>query len=168
MGITCDNASANDKMIDEIDVRMEKFMGSLSHVRCFGHVIQLVGKGLLRQFEPPKKGKKTSAGDDDEHGLGVRTSATDEDEELLVLLEEDEEETEAQRESEAKEGKDDEVVDEGDEDEDEEDGLEDKKDGVDLDNIVETTEEECAVFKKMFQPVRLALTKVSGTHRLQE
>ena len=48
-------------MIDELEEMLAGFPGRGARSRCFCHIINLVAKALLRQFEPPtpKKGKKT-------------------------------------------------------------------------------------------------------------
>jgi hypothetical protein len=52
--MTCDNASNNDKMIEALEDRVEEFAGSTNHTRCFLHVLNLVVKSILRQFDLPK------------------------------------------------------------------------------------------------------------------
>ncbi|KAJ8515393.1 hypothetical protein ONZ45_g7180 [Pleurotus djamor] len=60
LSITCDNASANDTMIEEIADLVLKYKGEENRVRCFAHIINLVAKSLLKQFDVPK-GKKHDA-----------------------------------------------------------------------------------------------------------
>ncbi|KAH9903878.1 uncharacterized protein BXZ73DRAFT_14455, partial [Epithele typhae] len=55
LGVACDSASANLAMIKTMEKGLQKFRASSGHVACFGHVIQLVGRGLLDQFDPDKK-----------------------------------------------------------------------------------------------------------------
>ncbi|KAH9918540.1 uncharacterized protein BXZ73DRAFT_17213, partial [Epithele typhae] len=50
LGVACDNASANIKMLAQIEVELDNFLASVGHVRCFGHVIQLVSFALLKHF----------------------------------------------------------------------------------------------------------------------
>ncbi|KAH9916105.1 uncharacterized protein BXZ73DRAFT_18466, partial [Epithele typhae] len=50
LGIACDNASANIKMLKKIEDELDNFLASVGHVRCFGHVIQLVSFALLKHF----------------------------------------------------------------------------------------------------------------------
>lgn len=54
LGVTCDNASNNDIMIDTLGLNVVEFEGSIGHVRCFAHVVNLVAKSMLRQFDVPK------------------------------------------------------------------------------------------------------------------
>lgn len=58
LAVTCDNASANDVMIQEMEYMIASFRGSRTRSRCFCHIINLVAKMVLRQFEPPKRKKK--------------------------------------------------------------------------------------------------------------
>ncbi|EPS92616.1 hypothetical protein FOMPIDRAFT_1100474, partial [Fomitopsis schrenkii] len=51
LGVTCDNASANDVMIDELENMLAEFPGRRARSRCFCHIINLAAKALLRQFE---------------------------------------------------------------------------------------------------------------------
>lgn len=52
-------------MIDELEAMLTDFPGQCARSRCFCHIINLVAKALLRQFEPPKpkKSKKNKSGD---------------------------------------------------------------------------------------------------------
>ncbi|KAF9543542.1 hypothetical protein CPC08DRAFT_649847, partial [Agrocybe pediades] len=61
LAITCDNASNNDVMIEELDELLPGF-SSTNHVRCFLHVNNLVARTLVRQFDIPKS-QSTSAED---------------------------------------------------------------------------------------------------------
>ncbi|KAJ3963861.1 hypothetical protein EV361DRAFT_982852, partial [Lentinula raphanica] len=51
ISVTCDNASANTAMVDELAVLLPNFYGRESHVRCFAHTLNLTAKGVLRPFE---------------------------------------------------------------------------------------------------------------------
>lgn len=54
ISITCDNASANTLMFDELVTRLPNFQGKKAQVRCFSHTVNLTAKGVLRPFEPVK------------------------------------------------------------------------------------------------------------------
>lgn len=41
-------------MVDELEDRIEDFAGSVNHTRCFLHVLNLVVKSIIRQFDLPK------------------------------------------------------------------------------------------------------------------
>ncbi|KAE9393958.1 hypothetical protein BT96DRAFT_770318, partial [Gymnopus androsaceus JB14] len=51
ISVTCDNASANTKMITELSKILPSFLGEECHVRCFAHTVNLAAKGVLRPFE---------------------------------------------------------------------------------------------------------------------
>ncbi|GBE78938.1 hypothetical protein SCP_0201350 [Sparassis crispa] len=68
LGVTADNASSNDTMIDELAELLEGFQGQANRSRCFDHVVNLVAKSLLRQFDLPK-GKADDVLDDAERAL---------------------------------------------------------------------------------------------------
>ncbi|KIM60169.1 hypothetical protein SCLCIDRAFT_124814 [Scleroderma citrinum Foug A] len=52
--MTCDNASNNDQMIEELHTLVVEFAGSASHTRCFLHIINLIAKMLIQQFDAKK------------------------------------------------------------------------------------------------------------------
>ncbi|KAJ3753121.1 hypothetical protein EV360DRAFT_5547, partial [Lentinula raphanica] len=51
LSVTCDNASANSAMLDDLSDHLQNFLGRKMHVRCFAHMINLTAKGVLRPFE---------------------------------------------------------------------------------------------------------------------
>ncbi|KAJ3836238.1 hypothetical protein EV361DRAFT_760439, partial [Lentinula raphanica] len=51
LSVTCDNASANTAMVEELANRLHNFHGKQMHVRCFAHTVNLTAKGVLRPFE---------------------------------------------------------------------------------------------------------------------
>ena len=53
--MTCDNASANDAMIDHLATLLEAFPGSANRTHCFTHILNLVAKCIMKQFDSPKK-----------------------------------------------------------------------------------------------------------------
>jgi hypothetical protein len=54
LGITCDNASPNDVMVDALAELLVAFPGAANRTRCFTHILNLVVKVILRQFDVPK------------------------------------------------------------------------------------------------------------------
>jgi hypothetical protein len=56
LGITCDNASPNNTMIDELLKLIRNFPGASNRVRCFNHVVALVAIRIVRKFDVPKGG----------------------------------------------------------------------------------------------------------------
>ena len=61
LGVTTDNASNNDKMIEHLAVVIDTFPGAPNQTRCFAHILNLVAKSILRQFEGLKKDKVAQA-----------------------------------------------------------------------------------------------------------
>ncbi|EJF62535.1 hypothetical protein DICSQDRAFT_18968, partial [Dichomitus squalens LYAD-421 SS1] len=51
LGITLDNASNNDKMIEHLREILPEFEGTFHHTRCFAHVNQLVARSFVGQFD---------------------------------------------------------------------------------------------------------------------
>jgi hypothetical protein len=66
--MTCDNAGNNDTMIDELVDLLPNFPGAANRCRCFLHVVNLVAKTLLKQFDVLKK-KASAAVDKAEQAL---------------------------------------------------------------------------------------------------
>jgi hypothetical protein len=54
LSITCDNASNNDEMIRHLGVLIDKFKGRKSQTRCFAHILNLIAKSIIRQFDVPR------------------------------------------------------------------------------------------------------------------
>jgi hypothetical protein len=52
--ITCDNASPNDTMVEALRDLIPSFPGDPNRARCFNHVVALVAKSSIRQFDVPK------------------------------------------------------------------------------------------------------------------
>src|ERR1700722_10294959 len=51
----CDNASPNDTMVTELAKLLRDFPGEANRTRCFAHIVNLIAKSLLSQFDVPKK-----------------------------------------------------------------------------------------------------------------
>ncbi|KAJ3818066.1 hypothetical protein F5880DRAFT_1452559, partial [Lentinula raphanica] len=49
--VTCDNASANTAMLEDLEYQLEHLLGKKMHVRCFTHTVNLAAKGVLQPFE---------------------------------------------------------------------------------------------------------------------
>ena len=54
LSVTCDNASPNDTMIDKLKEVLKDFQGKRGQVQCFMHVINLIAKSIIKQFDVPK------------------------------------------------------------------------------------------------------------------
>ena len=50
LGFTADNASNNNTLVDELADLLDGFQGSLTHVCCFAHILNLVVKVRVRFF----------------------------------------------------------------------------------------------------------------------
>jgi hypothetical protein len=137
--VTADNASNNDKMIEHLATLIDSFPGVANQTRCFTHILNLVAKSVLRQFEVPKaKGGKVV--DDAARELAA----------VFDELEDDDKGSNSGGNEEGGEGNDDEDDNTVDDDE---DGLPDERDGM--------SEEELASLEESVKPIRLVLTKVS-------
>jgi hypothetical protein len=54
LSITCDNASCNNVMITELAKILPSF-SEVGHTRCFLHIVNLVAKSIIKQFDVQKK-----------------------------------------------------------------------------------------------------------------
>ena len=134
--MTCDNASNNDTMIDELANLLPNFPGPANQTRCFLHVLNLVVKSILHQFDVPTSKKKSDADDDDQ-------SIDEGTKELLKLagdIDCEEEETVGA--------------------DNEEDAIEDDNNEGWVDEHEAMTKEELTDLSSNVLPVRLLLTKV--------
>jgi hypothetical protein len=50
LSITCDNASNNDEMIRKLEELIDEFKGPESQTRCFTHILNLIAKSIMQQF----------------------------------------------------------------------------------------------------------------------
>jgi len=132
LGITADNASPNDVMIDKLVDLLPNFSGQANHCRCFLHIVNLIAKTLLKQFDVPKKDAE-SALDDAERELLELAAGIDMEEMVTV----------------AEEGA-------GDKDNEENDDVEGW-----VDEMALLSEEERVALRENVGPVRLVLVKVS-------
>ena len=53
LGITCDNASPNDTMIDKLPNLNENYLGTSICAQCFNHIVALVTIRVVHQFDVP-------------------------------------------------------------------------------------------------------------------
>ena len=51
LAITCDNASSNDKMINKLAAKLVEFPGAPNCACCFAHILNLVVKSIMHQFD---------------------------------------------------------------------------------------------------------------------
>ena len=124
-------------MIDELADLLDEFPGPANQTRCFLHILNLVVKSIIRQFDLPKS-KKTSDGvDEDDPMLDAATR------ELLKLAGNiDLEERITASAS------------------DDEEAADDDEEGW-VDELEDMTEDDLKELAASVQPVRLLLTKVT-------
>ena len=72
LGITGDNASNNDSMIQYLGNTLDDFPGSDNQTRCFVHTVNLIAKSILKPFDT-RKTKKTQSFSDVAHALAELT-----------------------------------------------------------------------------------------------
>ncbi|OBZ79481.1 putative AC9 transposase [Grifola frondosa] len=93
LAVAADNASANDTMIDELSKLIDTFPGETNCVRCFLHVVNLIAKTLIRQFDVPKKDQNAILTEDERElqelaeGVADDLAAQGDGEEVDELLE---------------------------------------------------------------------------------
>ena len=64
-----DNVTANNKMIQILGEDLDHFSGPAGRARCLAHIVNLVVKIILRQFDMVKKGAEVETDDDEEAEL---------------------------------------------------------------------------------------------------
>jgi hypothetical protein len=123
-------------MIEELAILINDFPGPANQTRCFLHILNLVVKSIIRQFDLPASEKTSDSDSEEDMGEAKK--------ELLKLA------GEIDREEEITANTGDEV-----------DATEDDNDEGWVDEHEEMTEEELLELAESVQPVRLLLTKVS-------
>jgi hypothetical protein len=94
LSVTCDNTSNNDTMITELDHMLTKF-SPINRTCCFAHILNLVAKSLLKQFDVKHEKKDNNDLNEDEQLLLALAENIDE-EELTVVQENDNEDSESE------------------------------------------------------------------------
>ncbi|SRR5258707_9586549 len=137
MSITCDNASSNDKMIDKLARQLEEFPGTPNRACYFTHILNLVVKSIMQQFDVPRK--RLGIMEERTHNELLKLAGNIEVEELETQTKEEDcqEETEGV---------------------DNDEGWIDKRDDM--------TEEELDDLDENLQPIWFVLTKVSQTSKV--
>jgi len=87
LSVTCDNAANNDTMIEELESLLEDFPGAPNRARCFTHILNLVVKSILKQFDLPLAKKDDIA---DEVTMELMRLAGDIEEEEEVTIRDNE------------------------------------------------------------------------------
>lgn len=122
-------------MVEHLSTIVENFPGAPNRTRCFAHILNLVAKSILCQFEVRKMAGDAEPDDDDAikalAALVQELELNGDVDDLEEGLEEDYQE-----------------------DDDDDDGLGDERDGM--------SEEEVAELEESLVPIRLMLTKVSN------
>lgn len=92
LAITCDNTTNNDVLTDQLKEKVPMFHGEVSCVQCFAHVINLVVKSVIMQFDLPCKCTQTTGcatkldeGSSDTNAV-VDSSLAGRDEEIEKML----------------------------------------------------------------------------------
>jgi hypothetical protein len=130
--VTCDNASNNEKMAEELEDLLPAFSSS-NRARCFTHVLNLIAKSLLRQFDIAKASKLDNELNEEEAEL--LNLATDlEIEELTTAQENDDDDGEIEQ--------------------------DDDLEGW-VDEVAALTPEEHEMLEDDIRPVKMMLVKVS-------
>ena len=146
LSITVDNASNNDMMIEHLATLIESFPGTVNQTQCFTHILNLIEKSILCQFEAPKlKGGKVLDNAVRELAM-IFNDLEDYDVDLNNNVDVDLDGGGNEDSSEGDEDMDDDVVVDND------DGLPDEQDRM--------SEEELVSLEKSMKPVWLVLTKV--------
>lgn len=71
LAVTCDNTSNNDTMIDALEESgdLPNFDGARARVRCFLHILNLVAKSIIRQFDTKASKEEKTQEDQEEAEL---------------------------------------------------------------------------------------------------
>ena len=125
-------------MIEHLAVLVDTFPGAANQTRCFAHILNLVVKSILRQFEGPKKGR-----------VGAGRVGAD----VATEIDGDNDNDDEESDSGSNEGG-------GNECEDVDDDVVDDDDDDDEEEVDEMSEEELLSVKEKVRPIRLVLTKV--------
>ena len=64
LNITLDNASNNDTMVEELELSLEDFSVA-NRTHCFMHIVNLIAKSFLKQFDAKKRCGKVNNDDVD-------------------------------------------------------------------------------------------------------
>ncbi|KAG2060652.1 hypothetical protein BDR06DRAFT_967098 [Suillus hirtellus] len=86
LSITANNAENNDMMMAELADKVVHFRGEIARTQCFLHIVNLVAKSILKQFDIPKKQVDNLLGRDEElHKLGRDIDLEDENSTFNML-----------------------------------------------------------------------------------
>jgi hypothetical protein len=136
LSVTCDNASNNDTMVMEMHKKIPAF-NKVMRTRCFLHILNLVAKSMLKQFELSKKKSEDFTENEGEVLGDLVELGKDLDIEEFAMWQAEEEDVEVD-------------VTPDDDDEEELDWVEE----------VQLTEEECLRLREQVKPITRMLIKV--------
>lgn len=139
--MAADNASANDVMVRELGAAIEGFSGPGHQIRCFAHILNLVAKTIISQFDT----KSGTAGGDSTRDSAAAAKQAAALAEIVAGLDMDSVEVEVEAEVEG----------EGDDDE-----LDDEVDAW-IDERCDLSDEEKDELRENVLPLKLILAKVS-------
>ena len=151
LGVTCDNTSNNDVMVNHLAVLVPTFAGASDHTRCFLHIINLVAKSLLHLFNIKKK-------DVDAVLNEAYCDATDLDAEMDSDKDNPSHRDAANLYADSETDEDNAKLDEYDEGD---DGEAVNDEGL-VDEVDRMTAAECRELRESIQPLKLALVKVGN------
>lgn len=146
--MTADNASNNNVLIDELGDLDNSFAGRANQVRCFAHIINLIAKSILRQFEVTKGRTSDDTADEKTADILADLAAgLDLEDEPVYPMELSEDEDEKDGAGEGGEGEESDEVD---------------VDDVDgwIDEREDLSDEEREELRESVLPLKLALAKV--------
>ena len=89
LAVTLDNATANDTMVDALATIISHFAGQANHAQCLVHIVNLVIKIILWQFDSPQKAGKP---DNEDTTTPMDSNNQDSDDDLEELLKDTEKE----------------------------------------------------------------------------
>ncbi len=138
LSVTGDNASNNDTMTDALADALPEFQGTFARTRCFLHILNIVAKAILKQFDVKDVPDAEALVDDD-----VRQLA-----ELAQELESEE----ATTRGEMREAEGEDIV------------PDDQDDASWVDEVETMTDDEQEEYERSIRPVKMVLVKVSDTH----
>ena len=90
--VTCDNASNNNKIMEALGDLLLGFITS-NYAQCFTHILNLIAKLLLKQFDVETKLEMDDSLNEEEWGL-LDLAEDLKEEELITALENDKEDGE--------------------------------------------------------------------------
>ena len=65
-------------MVDHLKILLDVFPGSSNRTRCFAHILNLVARCIMKQFDTPKKKNQQGDDNDDEEDAADLVAALDE------------------------------------------------------------------------------------------